>query len=132
MLAGDTINGDLTEAVQGPFSEAQLGRISAALDGADRETGISFSVYVGRLEGSTRERAEELHSQLEAPDNSVLLAISPNQRALEIVTGAQARERLSDHCCGLVAMSMTSSLAGGDLAGAIVIGLHMLSERARW
>ncbi|HEX3731654.1 MAG TPA: DUF5130 family protein [Mycobacteriales bacterium] len=126
MPAGSTLN------LQGPFSENQLSRISGALDAADRETGMTFSVYVGQLEGSTREHAERLHAQLERPDGSVLIAISPNQRMLEIVTGSSVRDRLSDQSCGLVAMSMTSSLSGGDLAGAIVVGLHMLSERARW
>ncbi|MGH3803317.1 MAG: DUF5130 family protein, partial [Pseudonocardiaceae bacterium] len=121
-----------TAQIQGPFSTGQLSRISRALDAANTETGLVFSVYVGEIDPPTRERAYELHAQLDVPGDSVLIAISPNQRQLEIVTGAKARRRLSDQSCALVTMSMVSSLSGGDLAGAIVVGLHMLSERARW
>ncbi len=118
--------------VQGPFSSSQLLRISKALTAADTETGFIFSVYVGDLEQPTCDHARRLHAQLEKPADAVLLAIAPNQRMLEIVTGEHTRSRLSDQSCGLVALSMTSSLAGGDLTGAVVTGLRMLADRARW
>ncbi len=118
-------------ATQGLFSTSQLMRISDALAAADKQTGFAFSVYVGELETPTQAHAQKLHAQLSSPAASVLLAIAPNQRLLEIVTGEQVRQRLSDRCCGLAAVSMASSLAGGDLAGSIVVGMHMLADRAR-
>ncbi len=116
---------------QGPFSSGQLQRISDALSAADAETGFTFSVYVGDFDDPTHD-ARRMHARLEKPADSVLLAIAPNQRGLEIVTGEHARSRLSDQTCGLVALSMASTLAGGDLTGAVVTGLHMLADRARW
>src|SRR5690606_29549196 len=92
-------------------------------------TGLTFSVYVGDLEEPTEEHALRLHDQLDNSENAVLIAVSPNQRVLEIVTGEQARERLPDKYCGLAAMSMTAAFAGGDLAGGIVTGLRMLAEQ---
>jgi hypothetical protein len=62
---------------------------------------------------------------------SVLLVVSPNQKVLEIVTGAVAGKRVSNRVCELAGMSMRASFLGGDLAGGIVDGLHKLAEPAR-
>ena len=48
----------------------------------------------------------------------------------EVVTGEAAARRLSDRACALAALSMTTSFAGGDLAGGIVTGIRMLAEAA--
>jgi hypothetical protein len=113
----------------GPFPPRALWRIDEALSAADRETGLTFSVYVGDLEEPTRETAERLHAQLAEEDDAVLLAISPNQRVLEIVTGQRAARRLPDRICALAALSMTASFEGGDLAGGVVTGLRMLADQ---
>jgi uncharacterized membrane protein YgcG len=88
-------------------------------------------VYVGELTAPTRQHAEQLLGELTAPAKSVLVAVSPNQRVLEIVTGEQAARRLPDRVCALAALSMTAAFGGGDLAGGIVTGLRMLADRAR-
>ncbi len=118
------------EALSGPFSTRQLIRLDEALRAADRESRLTFSVYVGDLASPTRDDAERLHNQLADPANSVLIAISPNQRALEIVTGERARRRLPDRVCALAALSMTATFSGGDLTGGIVTGLRMLTDQA--
>lgn len=120
-----------SEVLEGPFTTGQLERISEALAAADAETGFVFSVYVGELVEPTRGDAERLHGELADPANSVLLAISPNQRVLEIVTGHQMSRRLPDQQCALVALSMTSSFTGGDLVGGIVTGVRMLADQSR-
>ncbi|MGH3664331.1 MAG: DUF5130 family protein, partial [Micromonosporaceae bacterium] len=111
-----------TPAAEGPFTTRQLLRVDEALTAADKETGLTFSVYLGPLEEPTREHAERMHDQLADPDSSVLLAVSPNQRVLEIVTGEQASQRLPRQVCALAALSMTATFGGGDLAGGIVTG----------
>ena len=101
-----------------------------ALRLADQSTGLTFSIYVGDLDEPYRGHAEKLHGQLADPDRSVLLAVSPNQRALEIVTGALARRRLPDRSAKLAALSMAAAFGGGDLAGGIVAGLAQLADYA--
>jgi hypothetical protein len=118
-------------AAAGPFSSRQLFRIDEALTAADRETGLTFSVYVGALEEPLRENAEGLLDALPHPAESILIAVSPNQRALEIVTGARAAKRVPDRACELAGMSMRAAFQGGDLAGGVVVGLRMLADRAR-
>src|SRR5690606_22826897 len=103
-----------------------------ALRDADRLTGLVFSVYVGELDEPVRQAAEKLHAQLPDPAISVLIAVSPNQRVLEIVTGPSARLRLPARDCKLAAMSMAAALAGGDLAGGLVTGLAQLTDHARF
>lgn len=118
------------EVLDGPFTTRQLLRLDEALRLADRSTGLTFSVYVGELDEPARAHAEKLHSQLADPDRSVLLAVSPNQRMLEIVTGAEARKRLPDRDAKLAALSMAAAFGGGDLAGGIITGLAQLADHA--
>ncbi|MEV0274090.1 MAG: DUF5130 family protein [Hamadaea sp.] len=115
---------------EGPFTTRQLLRLDEALRQADETTGLSFSVYCGRLDEPVREAAEKLHSQLAEPSRSVLLAASPEQRQLEIVTGEVARKRLHDRDCKLAAFSMAAAFNGGDLAGGFISGLAMLVNLA--
>lgn len=118
------------EVLDGPFSTRQLIRLDQALRMADQLTGLTFSIYVGDLVEPVREHAQKLHAQLADPANSVLMAISPNQRVLEIVTGAEARKRIPDRDAKLAALSMSAAFAGGDLTGGIIAGLSQMATRA--
>jgi hypothetical protein len=118
------------EVLDGPLSVRALLRVDEALRLADAATGLAFSVYVGELGANPRETAELLHGRLADPDISVLLAISPNERVLEIVTGSRARRRVLDRDAKLSALSMSSAFAGGDLGGGIVAGIAQLADHA--
>lgn len=118
------------EVLEGPFTTRQLLRIDDALRAADKSTGLTFSVYVGEIAEPVRKSAEELHAQLARPASSVLIAVAPEQRQLEIVTGSIARRRLADRDCKLAALSMAAAFGGGDLAGGIVSGLAQLADHA--
>jgi len=131
VTAGDTSgNSGRPIVLDGPFTTPHLLRLDEALRVADRITGLPFSVYVGDLDEPVPGHAEKLHAQLADPDRSVLLAVSPNQRVLEIVTGALPRRRIPDRSAKLAALSMTAAFGGGDLAGGIVTGLAQLAEHA--
>lgn len=119
------------QALEGPFTSRQLLRLDDALRKADETTGLTFSVYVGPLDEPTREHAQRLHQQVPGTARAVLIALSPNQRVLEIVTGPQARPQLPDRDCELAAASMTSAFSGGDLAGGLLAGLAQLANRAK-
>lgn len=114
-----------------PFSLKSLERLDEALTMASRETGIYFSLYVGRLSGDTRAMAEGLHPGMgDKATNGVLVAVDPGQRVLEIVTGRLSVKRLPDRSCALAALSMTAAFGSGNLVGGIVNGLRMLSDQA--
>lgn len=123
--------GERAHAAAGPFTAKQLARLDEALTLSSRETGVQFSVYVGALGADARRTAVDLHTGLgvDAVD-SVLVAVSPGERRLEIVTGEMTVTRLPDRACALSALSMTAAFAGGDLVGGIVNGLRMLADQA--
>jgi uncharacterized protein DUF5130 len=119
------------ETHTGPFAFRDLARIDEALTMASRETGLFITLYVGDLGSDTRTTAEQLHGRSgDDPSHSVLVALSPGQRVLEIVTGTAAARRLPDRACALAVLSMTGRLGSGDLVGAIVNGLRQLSDAA--
>jgi hypothetical protein len=115
-------------AAGGPFTVRQLSRLDEALTLSSRETGLTFSVYVGEFKAPTRAHAEALFEKLD--DASVLVAVSPGQRVLHIVTGPVSARRLPNRACALAALAMRASFANGDLTGGIVTGLRMLADSA--
>lgn len=127
---GERSAGPDRQALDGPFTTRQLLRLDEALRTADNATGLVFSVYVGELDEPSRRSAEKLHAQLAEPARAVLIAVCPNQRVLEIVTGPLARRKLPDRDCKLAAMSMTAAFGGGDLAGGLVAGIAQLAGHA--
>lgn len=116
------------KGVAGPFNTRQLGRLDEALTLSSRETGLTFSIYVGELKNPTRAHAEALFEKLS--DESVLVAVAPGQRSLHIVTGPESAKRLPNRSCALAALAMRASFANGDLTGGIVTGLRMLADSA--
>ena len=122
---------DESEGVDTPFTLPELARLDEALTMSSRETGLRFTLYMGDLGQRTRSRAEELHATSGGdPAESVLIAVSPGQRVVEVVTGHAAARRLPDRACALAVLSMTNSFASGDLVGGIVNGLRQLSDQA--
>ena len=114
-----------------PFSHVQLARLDEALTLSARSTGLGFSVYLGDLGEDTRATAETMHAESgENAPAAVLIAVSPAQRRVEVVTGAESTRRLPDRACNLAVMSMVASFKEGDLVGGLVSGLRMLSDQA--
>ena len=113
------------------LSEAQRSRLARAVASAEQATGLHVRLHVGRLDGG-RAGAEALLVECgaTAPD-TVLVAVDPSARGLEIVTGTRATSQVSDRTCALAALAMTSSFAAGDLVGGLVNGLQILSDHGR-
>jgi hypothetical protein len=107
--------------LEGPFDVRELLHLDEALAAAERDGGgLHYSVYVGPLDEPVRGAA----------DRSVLIAVSPEQRQLEIVTGNIAQEKIPDRSAALVVFSMEAAFGAGQLSGGIITGLRMLAETA--
>jgi hypothetical protein len=115
-----------------PFTPVQLARLDEAIALSSRSTGLDFSIYLGELGEDTRAKAERLHASMGLPAASdmVLIAVSPGQRVVEIVTGDESHRRLPDRACKLAVMSMVASFKEGDLIGGLVSALRMLTDQA--
>ncbi len=97
----------------------------------EEETGFHYSVWIGESHEDSRAHAEKLHGRLANPANSILMAIDPVSRLLEIVTGSEVRRFVRDSEVALASIAMQTSFAGGDFAGGIVQGLQQIGEHAR-
>ena len=113
------------------FTDSQRHQIDRAIRDAETVCRYEFSVFVGPSEGDPRAFAERLHSALVAPDRTVLVMVDPAGRAMEVVTGKEARRELEDHEVRLALAEMQSLMTHDDLCGAIVRGIQMLASYAR-
>ena len=113
------------------FTQRQADQIRQALASARAETGLLFSVFIGSVEGEVRDHALQLHASLgDDAAIAVLTFVEPEARRVEIVTGAVARRTLDDRAAALASLSMSTSFAGGDLAGGILNGIRMMTQSA--
>lgn len=114
-----------------PFSQSQLARLDEALTLASRDTGLDFSIYLGALGKESRPEAERLFRGIgERASHSVLIAVSPAERVVELVTGDVASVRIPSRSAKLAVMSMVASFKEGDLVGGLISGLRMLNDQA--
>lgn len=112
------------------FSAADRLAIDKAIRDAERLSRFEFSVYVGAVEGDPGEYAVRLLGALVAPSRSVLVAVDPDRRVVQVVTGAEVARVLTDRSVGLAVLAMQSSFAAGDYVGGLTQGLSMLAEHA--
>jgi hypothetical protein len=114
-----------------PLTTAQLEMLDDVIREAERFTGLRFSTYLGDLGGNTTATAENLLSGL-GPDarSGVLIAVSPGQRVVEVVTGSEAARRISDRAARLGVLAVVSSCTDGDIPGALVTGVRILADQA--
>ena len=112
------------------FSAEQRLQLGRAVEAAEAGSGLRFAVYVGELDGG-RSAAQAQHAATADPARTVLVAVDPSSRGLEIVTGPDAASQLDDRTCALAALTMTSSFAAGDLLGGLRNGLQLLGDHAR-
>jgi hypothetical protein len=131
------------DPTRSPFTPVQLAALDEALTLASRSSGLQFTVYIGpflaapsggpaggRSGPERRAAAEALHAATPDPAEAVLVAVSPGERAVEVVTGERASRRLSNNGCRLAVMAMVASFKEGDLIGGLVSGLRMMSDQA--
>jgi len=114
------------------LSTRQRERIERAVEQAERASGLSYVVWVGTTDTDLRAHAEHLHAESGGDvSRTVLVAVEPARRSLEIVTGSAAHRVLDDRSCGLAALTMASCFRGGDLVGGIVQGISSMADHAR-
>jgi len=110
--------------------ELDLSRINEGRRHAEEISGLHFSVWIGESDADPRAQAEQLHAGLPKPERSVYLACNVRQRTLEVVTGASARQTLTDDECVEAIRSMRAVLTEEGITDAVVLGLTHLSTYA--
>jgi len=113
------------------FGAGERTALDIAIRKAEQLCRAEFSVFVGRSDGDPHAFATSLHNSLVAPSRSILIMVDPTAHAVEVVTGAHVRHRLSDHQADLAIATMAACFREGDLVGGLRRGIHQLAEAAR-
>jgi Domain of unknown function (DUF5130) len=124
-ISGVTEPGELS--VHYPFSTKDLVTLDDALKYGSRYAKARFAVYIGDLGADTAATARELLAKVPTPDNAVLLAVSPNQKAFEVVYGADVKGRGIETAAPLGISAALGSLREGNLIDALVSAVRVMS-----
>ncbi|MBI1375914.1 MAG: DUF5130 family protein [Frankiales bacterium] len=113
------------------LSAAQRARLQQSIVATEAATGLRIRLHLGPLADGRAGAEALLVAEGTAAADTVVVAVDPGARALEIVTGTRAASQLSDRSCGLAALAMTSSFTAGDLVGGLVNGLQVIADHGR-
>lgn len=114
-------------SVHYPFPIRDLVAVDDALKYASRASKARFAVYLGDLGSDTAARAREILAKVPTPNNAVLLAVSPDQSAIEVVYGAEVRGRGAESAAPLGVAAASSAFEQGNLIDGLVSAIRVLS-----
>lgn len=114
-------------SVHYPFPNMDLVVLDNALKYGSRAAQARFAVYVGDLGSDTAASAREILGRVPTPDNAVLLAVSPNQKAIEVVYGSEVQGRGIEESAPLGVSAAAASFKEGNLIDGLISGIRVLS-----
>jgi hypothetical protein len=124
-ISGVTEPGEVS--VHYPFPINDLVTLDDALTYGSRAAGARFAVYIGDLGGDTGARAREILAKVPTPDDAVLIAVSPDQHAIEIVYGSGVRGRGAESAAPLGVAAAASAFQDGHLIDGLVSAVRVTS-----
>jgi hypothetical protein len=124
-ISGVTEPGELS--VTYPFPVKDLVRIDDALKFGSRRANARFAVYIGDLGADTAATARAVLAEVPTPNNAVLLAVSPNQKAIEVVYGSELQGRGIEESAPLGVKAAAASFNYGNLIAGLVSAIKVMS-----
>jgi hypothetical protein len=124
-ISGVTEPGDVS--VTYPFPVKDLVRLDDALKFGSRKAHARFAVYVGDLGADTAATARAVLAKVPTPNNAVLLAVSPNQKAIEVVYGSDLQGRGIEESAPLGVKAAAASFNYGNLIAGLVSAIKVMS-----
>ena len=116
-----------TASLDYPFPVKDLVALDDALKYGSRAAKARFAVYLGDLGDDTAATAREVLAEVPTPDNAVLLAVSPNQRAIEVVYGSEVKGRGIETAAPLGVSAAASAFQEGNLMDGLLSAVRVLS-----
>ncbi|KIQ20347.1 hypothetical protein ASG56_15935 [Rhodococcus sp. Leaf7] len=117
-----TVNPDLS-----PFATDELIQLDEALIEATRRTRVRFNVLVGDLGADPAAGADAALVATPEAEHSVLIAVSPNQHAIEVRYGRGVAHKVDDRIAQLGITAATGSFRDGDLIDGLVAAVRVMS-----
>ena len=124
-ISGVTEPGEVS--VHYPFPISDLVILDDALTYGSRAAGARFAVYIGDLGGDTAARAREILGRVPTPNNAVLIAVSPDQHAIEVAYGSEVRGRGVESSAPPGVAAAASALKDGELIDGLVSAIRVTS-----
>jgi Domain of unknown function (DUF5130) len=124
-LSGVTEPGALSETY--PFSIKDRVELDDALKYGSRASKARFAVYIGDLGADTAARARELLAKVPTPNDALLIAVSPDQKAIEVVYGSALQGRGAESAAPLGVAAAASAFQEGNLIDGLVSAVRVLS-----
>jgi hypothetical protein len=104
--------------------------IMRAIRGAQDESGFIFSGYIGPLpEGE--ESVQQLTSQLEYPNRSILVATDPDRRFARVVVGEDANIWCNQRAREMALLAVMSAVSVGDPIGGVRDAIALLGDQSQ-
>ena len=110
-----------------PFSIKDRVALDEALKYGSRSSKARFAVYIGDLGADTAAEARKILGRVPTPDDAVLLAVSPNQKKIEVVYGSGVQGRGAESAAPLGVAAAASSFKEGNLIDGLVSAIRVLS-----
>ncbi|MET4432659.1 DUF5130 domain-containing protein [Mycolicibacterium sp. 624] len=124
-ISGVTEPGELS--VHYPFPTKDLVVLDDALKYGSRAAKARFAVYLGDLGADPAATARDILATVPTPGNAVLLAVSPNQRAIEVVYGSEVKGRGIEEAAPLGVSAAAASFKEGNLMDGLISAVRVLS-----
>ncbi|MDI9917614.1 DUF5130 domain-containing protein [Rhodococcus sp. IEGM 1379] len=110
-----------------PFETMDLVALDVALTEATRATKVRFNAYIGDLGANPAAGADALFPTTLEAERSVLIAVSPNQRVVEVRSGRVIADRVTDRVAQLGATAAVSSFSEGNLIDGLISAIRVMS-----
>ncbi|WP_026343262.1 DUF5130 domain-containing protein [Nocardia sp. BMG111209] len=112
---------------EAPFSDNERLLMDNTLTEATRATKVRFNIYIGDLTTDPAAGADALFPGTPEAERSVLLAVSPNARAVEVRSGREVADRVNDRVCQLGVTAALSSFRQGELVDGLVSAVKVMA-----
>lgn len=116
-----------TNADHLPFLTSELVALDDALIDATRLTKIRFNVFVGDLGADTAAGADAVFPGTPDAIRSVLIAVDPNSKAIEIRSGRRVSNRVTDRVAQLGITAALGPFRDGNLLDGLVSSVRVMS-----
>jgi hypothetical protein len=110
-----------------PFTQRDRLVLDNALTDAIRRTGVRFSVYLGDLGADTASGVDAVFPTTPDAEHSVLIAVSPNQRAVEIRSGRAVADRANDRVVQLGVTAAVSAFKESGLMDGLISAVRVMA-----
>lgn len=124
-VSGVTEPGELS--VLYPFPLKDLVALDDALTDGSRASKARFSVYIGDLGSDTAARAREILAKVPTPNDAVLIAVSPDQRAIEVAYGAGVGARIAPAAAPQGIAAAVAAFTDGKLFDGLISAVQLIS-----